>query len=373
MSTKLVVDALALLSPLTGIGRYTSEVTSNIKKNEEFDITLYYGYYSKEILSTATINKSKVKKLKNIVAKTPLLKKFARKAINVYSKYYMYNKEFDIYWQPNFIPNMNIKAKNVVTSVHDFSFMLYKDFHPKERIEFFNKYFFKNIQRSDIILTGSHFTKEEILKYIKIDHSKVEVIYHGIRHDIFRKYDCHNITLDLPAKFLLCVGSLEPRKNLIRLLKAYELLPSELKEEYHLVLIGFSGWENSEILQLINKNKKYIHYLGFVSDEELAMVYNMATIFIYPSLYEGFGLPPIEAMACGVPVITSSNTSMEEICMDNVVYVNPYDIEDIKSKIELLLLDDIYRYNISTKGILHAQQFTWERSALKHSQVFNMF
>ena len=367
MKSKIVVDTLALLSPLTGIGRYTYEICDQLKNKDEFDLDFYYCYFSKNIIKPDEV--SKTKNFKNFLSKTPLLKKVSRKLLNTYTTL-QYKKNFDIYWQPNFIPNVNIKSKFTVTSVHDFSFLHHKEFHPKERIEYFQKYFFENIKKSDLIITGSEFIKKEILNHIDIDKSKVKVVYHGIDHNVFKKYDEIDLSINLPKNFLLCVGSLEPRKNLYRLLKSYELLPKYIKEEYKLVLVGFSGWENSEILEIINKNKNYIHYLGYVTNEELAMIYNLAKIFIYPSLYEGFGLPPIEAMACGVPVITSENSPMQEVCKDYATYINPYEIDDIVSKLKFLIENEKYRSDKSTDAIQHVQSFTWEKSATEHSKIF---
>lgn len=267
-------------------------------------------------------------------------------------------QSYDIYWQPNFIPLKNINAKKVVTTVHDFSCILHKDYHPKERIDYFENNFFQNIINSDIIITGSNFTKQEILQRLNFKEEKVKVIYHGVNHDIFKVYEDIQLDFDLPKKFIFSVGSIEPRKNLLGLLKAYNLLPKSLKDEYKLVLAGFKGWENKEIMEQIEFNKDYIHYLGFITDEQLAKVYNKATCFVFPSFYEGFGLPPIEAMASGTPVISSDQTSMPEVCQDAAIYCNPYNIQDISNKIELLLNDKKLQSKLIKKGLIKAKEHT---------------
>lgn len=279
-------------------------------------------------------------------------------------------QSYDIYWQPNFIPLKNINAKKVVTTVHDFSCILHKDYHPKERIDYFENNFFQNIINSDIIITGSNFTKQEILQRLNFKEEKVKVIYHGVNHDIFKVYEDIQLDFDLPKKFIFSVGSIEPRKNLLGLLKAYNLLPKSLKDEYKLVLAGFKGWENKEIMEQIEFNKDYIHYLGFITDEQLAKVYNKATCFVFPSFYEGFGLPPIEAMASGTPVISSDQTSMPEVCQDAAIYCNPYNIQDISNKIELLLNDKKLQSKLIKKGLIKAKEYTWDKSAKEHTKVF---
>lgn len=365
MKPKILIDTISLLSPLTGIGRYTFEVSDYLKNKKEFKSNYFYGYYSDKLMQNGENN---VKVVKSFVAKIPLLKKIVRKLIFIFSKYY--TPSFDLYWQPNFIPIDGIKAKKIVTSVHDFSFLLHRDFHPKERVEYFDKYFFKNVSKSDIVITGSKYSKQEILDRLDFEDQKVRVIYHGINHNIFKVYTDIKLDFEIPKKFILSVGSIEPRKNLLGLLQAYNLLSDAIKAEYKLVLVGFKGWENSEIMELIDKNKENIHYLGFVSDEELAKVYNLATCFVFPSFYEGFGLPPIEAMACGTPVVTSNLTSMPEVCLDAGIYFDPYNIDEMKEKIELLLGDASLQSRMIEKGLQRANEFTWEKSALEHLKIF---
>ena len=366
MKPKLLIDSISLMSPLTGIGRYTYEIAQQIEKKKEFKCNYFYGYYSKELLHPSS--RKNIKSLKSILAKNRLLKRIARKVSTISRKLFV--PEFDIYWQPNFIPIDGIKAKRVVTTVHDFSFILHKDFHPKERIEYFEKNFFKNIVKSDMIITGSEFSKQEILERLNFDEYNVKVIYHGIDHQLFKVYDNLDLDFELPKKFIFSVGSIEPRKNLIGLLKAYNSLDAKIKNEYKLVLAGFKGWENSEIMELIDKDKENIHYLGFISDAELAKVYNLASLFAYPSFYEGFGLPVLEAMACGTSVVCSDNSSLPEVGGNAVVYCDPYNTEDIKEKIEFVLGDEMLQHRMIQKGLQRAKMFSWEKSAQEHEKVF---
>ena len=369
MKPKLLIDSISLMSPLTGIGRYTYEIAQQIEKKKEFKCNYFYGYYSKELLHPSS--RKNIKSLKSILTKNRLLKRIARKVLKVLTiSRKLFVPEFDIYWQPNFIPIDGIKAKRVVTTVHDFSFILHKDFHPKERIEYFEKNFFKNIVKSDMIITGSEFSKQEILERLNFDEYNVKVIYHGIDHQLFKVYDNLDLDFELPKKFIFSVGSIEPRKNLIGLLKAYNSLDAKIKNEYKLVLAGFKGWENSEIMELIDKDKENIHYLGFISDAELAKFYNLASLFAYPSFYEGFGLPVLEAMACGTSVVCSDSSSLPEVGGDAVVYCDPYSIEDIKEKIEMVLGDKVLQQKMIQKGLKRAKMFSWEKSAQEHEKVF---
>ena len=354
------------MSSLTGIGRYTYEIAKKIETKKDFECNYFYGYYSKELLHLSA--GKEVKSLKSFIVKNSFIKKIVRTILLNLSRLSL--NKYDLYWQPNFVPNLGIKAKKVVTSVHDFSFILHKDFHPKERIEYLEKYFFKNIVKSDAIITGSEFSKREILERLDFKDEDIHVIYHGIDHVLFRVYEDLSVDFDLPKKFIFSVGSIEPRKNLIGLLKAYNLLSNEIKDEYKLVLAGFKGWENDEIMNIINKNKENIIYLGFISDIELAKVYNLSSCFVFPSFYEGFGLPVLEAMACGSPVVCSNTTSLPEVGGDTTVYCNPYDINDIKDKIELVLNNTLLQEEMIRKGLERANLFSWEKSATQHMEVF---
>lgn len=365
---KILVDSISLLFPLTGIGRYTYEVSKQLEEDNSLLIEYFYGYYSKKLIKPSS--SKEIKGLKSFILKNPMIKKMVRKILLSYV--HLFSKSYELYWQPNFIPNSGIKAKKIVTTVHDFSFILYRDFHPKERIEYIEKYFFNNLDRSDMIITGSEYTKREILKYTKFKEDKIVVIYHGIDHNLFKVYQKIELGFDLPSKFILSVGSIEPRKNLLRLLKAYQGLPLEIKDEYKLLLVGFSGWENSEIISLIKELEEYVQYLGFISDEELAQVYNLATLFVYPSLYEGFGLPVLEAMACGTAVVSSGLSSLPEVGGDAPLYCDPYSITDIQEKIVSTLADSSKRDSMVEKGLAQAQKFSWQKSAQEHKRVFKL-
>jgi len=362
---KILVDGLALIGKLTGIGRYTYEVSKYLNSSDNFKVSYFYGYHSKNFIQTTKNTTSNIKK---ILSKIPLLKRVVRKVIFLSSR--LFTPSYSLYWQPNFIPNDGIKAKKIVTTVHDFSFIIHKGFHPKERIEYFEKYFFKNIIRSDMLITGSQYSKKEILERLDFKEDKIRVIYHGLDHNIFKIYKDINLNFDIPNKFILSVGSIEPRKNLLGLLKAYTSLSLDIKSEYKLVLVGFKGWKNNELMELIDKNKDNIFYLGFINDIELAKVYNLATCFVFPSFYEGFGLPPLEAMACNTPVIASNATSIPEVCKDAAIYFNPNDINSISQKIKMLLEDKNLQKEMTNKGLKRAKQFSWEKSANEHIKLF---
>lgn len=361
MKPQIIIDTLSLLGSLSGVGRYSYEVSKALLEFEDYQTHYFYGYFSKTLLSPQSAKSTK--SLRALIIKNPLVKSIVRGLM--FRICGAFSHRYDLYWQPNFIPNGGIKAQKIVTTVHDFSWEIYPEFQPKERVKYFKKYFYSSLQGCDHIITGSKFTKDEIMERTGIAPEKISVIYHGIDHTLF--YPKLN---PKKQKYILSVGSIEPRKNLKNLLLAYSLLDTTLKDDYHLLLVGGSGWENAEIMALITKLDKWVHYSGFVSDEELSILYSGASLFVYPSLYEGFGIPPLEAMACGAPVIVSNVSSLPEVCLDAAFYVNPLDIEAIKEGMVCVLKNTLLREEFIVKGLARAKEFSWEKSAREHQGVF---
>jgi glycosyltransferase involved in cell wall biosynthesis len=166
----------------------------------------------------------------------------------------------------------------------------------------------------------------------------------------------------LPSdEFVLTVGTLEPRKNLPRMIEAYRQLPDELKERHRLVVVGALGWQTGETLEALNSLGERVKQMGHVSDGALAELYRRCTLFCYPSLGEGFGLPVLEAMAAGAPVLTSNISSLPEVGGDAVAYADPHDISDIARQLEALLYDEGARADLAARGSVRATEFSWAR------------
>jgi glycosyltransferase involved in cell wall biosynthesis len=166
------------------------------------------------------------------------------------------------------------------------------------------------------------------------------------------------------------VGSIEPRKNLPRLLKAYASLPGPLRLRYPLVLAGFRGWADDAMMRRLRSLADF-RYAGYVSDQDLAHLYNLASVFVYPSLYEGFGLPPLEAMACGAPVAASRAGSLPEVLGSDAAFFNPHETSEIAQTLKRLLADDRRRRGLSELGRRHAHRFQWGDTAARLLKVFS--
>lgn len=286
---------------------------------------------------------------------------------NIWSLLILAFKNGDIIFYPTmFAPLFNFGNKKVVTTIHDIAFITQAN-----TFSSFFQFYYKNsikrvIKKADRIITVSNFSKSEIEKYYPESIGKIRVAYLG-SSSIFKQID--NIE---KKEQILYVGSLNERKNFIGVLKAFELLNIH---NYKLIIVGnfFSNYKLSkEVQKNIQKakNNPNIEFRHGVSNEELVKIYNESKLFLFPSFYEGFGLPVLEAMSCGTPVICSNTSSLPEVGGDAVVYCNPYDIHDIKSKIELVINDENLQKEMINKGLERAKLFSWEKSASEHIEIF---
>jgi len=233
------------------------------------------------------------------------------------------------------------------------------------------------IERADAIIAISNHTKLDLIKYFDAPEDKITVTHLAadkaftriVDHDILKKI---RQKYSLPHDFVLFVGSLEPRKNLPTLLAAYALLQQTFKNKFSLVIVGSEGWLNDQIKLLITELKisENVCFTGYVAQEHLSAIYSMASVFVYPSLYEGFGLPVVEAMACGTPVITSNVSSIPEVVGDAAVLIDPINKEELALTIERVLGDEDLRESLRISGIARAKTFSWERCARETLEVY---
>lgn len=286
---------------------------------------------------------------------------------NLWSLLILIFKKGDIIFHPTmFAPLFKFGNKKIVTTIHDIAFVT----QAKTFSGFFQTYYKYSIKRvirqADRIITVSNFSKKEIEKYFPKSIGKINVIYLGC-NSIFRPIN--NIE---KKNQLLYVGSLNERKNFFGVLKAFELLS---KHEYKLIIVGnFSETFklSKEVQVYINRARKNpnIEFKHDVGNEELVTIYNQSKLFLFPSFYEGFGLPVLEAMSCGTPVVCSNTSSILEVGGDAVIYCNPYDVDDIKNKIELVLNNENLQKKMIKKGFDRTKLFSWDKSAQEHIQVF---
>ncbi|MCM8810626.1 MAG: glycosyltransferase family 4 protein, partial [Candidatus Omnitrophica bacterium] len=237
----------------------------------------------------------------------------------------------------------------------------------------------KAVKKADMIITVSYNTKKDLLNHFKIDSEKITVIYPGLHHENIRPIEDYEKIEDLKkkygiyGKYLLFVGAIEPKKNIPKLIDAF-IIVKEKFPELKLVLCGKIGWKAEifykKMKDLPEKIKKDIILTGYVPVSDLPYLYNGCEVFVYPSLYEGFGSPVVEAMSCGVPVVTSNISSLPEVVGDAGILVNPENKEEIAEAILSILTDQNLKKTLSKKGIERAKLFSWENTAKKTLELY---
>lgn len=281
-------------------------------------------------------------------------------------------KQYNVVLNPHNGIGLPINNKyNIITTLHDIIPSKLPKTVSDNYLKIYNNNIFKTLENSYKILTVSNFSKNDISNTFGINKDKIYVtylapskIYKPIQRNICRDFlkKNYNITFD----YILYIGGFSPRKNILGLIEGFSKLHNK-KPNIKLIIIGFKG-ESYEIyfkrcseLNLCNK----VIFTGFIPTYYLPYFYNGATCFIYPSFYEGFGLPPLEAMACGTPVITSKVTSMPEILKNAPIYINPYDIDDIYTNLYNILNSPSLQKNVREKSLEHIKNFSWEKTSLK--------
>jgi len=257
--------------------------------------------------------------------------------------------------------------KNQIVSIHDAIFCRHPEWFSKMFAKWYNFLLPKNAKNSKKIITVSNHAKQDLHDCLNIQLDKFEVVYNSVDE----KFKDLTVTETNKQKYILSVSSLDPRKNFDNLIKAYLSLENT---EYDLVIVGAESksFPKHQLFETISNNNK-IKFTGYVNDDELIKYYKEASLFIYPSLYEGFGIPPLEAMACGTPVIASNNSSIPEVCDNAAVYVDATNYLDIAEKINLVLNDNNLQKSLIAKGYERLNSFSWEKSSEKLSTIIKSF
>jgi len=375
--TTCIINGLSLLAPMTGVSRFTYEICKRLVEptfSSECDLSyrFLYHYPSRHLKKPhqeghETDSSSGVFRL---VRKNAFLKRFARTTVQTLARLIA---SADLYWEPNQIL-LPLRAHRTILTVHDLSCHIHPEWHPAERVSNFRRHFEHGLRRADIVVTDTETIKDEIISTFGVEKGRIITVPLGVDHHVFRPMNDSQLSLirtsnKLPERFILFVGTMEPRKNLKRLLEAYAAAPEEIQRNAPLVIAGFSGWRNENLHATLRQARNVI-LLGHVSEIDLAGLYNLATMVVYPSLYEGFGLPPLEAMACGAPVITSDIPVLRETCGTAAVFVSPDNTNDLMNGMIRLLKDQDEQVFRSRQGKEHSLQFSWEKTTKKYESIF---
>lgn len=279
----------------------------------------------------------------------------------------------DVYFEPNIILHRYPARKRVVT-VHDLSFVYHPEWFPG-RAAALRSSVRQTVSAADLVLTGSMTIRDEIVDEFGIHEDRVRAIHHGVDHEIFHPAAVGEGSPPGLERFSHCgcvlsVCSLEPRKNLLTLLDAYALLPAPLRKDHPLVLAGLAGWRSQEVMNRLDGLQGDITYLGYVGRSDLAWLYRQASLFVYPSLYEGFGLPPLEALSSGTPVLLSDIPVLRELYADVAGFADVSRPDRLSSAIGELLGDGGLLADMQVQGPRLAAGFSWDRSARTHMACF---
>lgn len=288
----------------------------------------------------------------------------------------------DLFFMPhiNFI-SLSPTCPSILT-IHDLSYLKFKRFFSFRKNLWHALINTKNlIKRFDKIIAVSENTKNDLIELCHVKPEKIKVIYSAISKD-YKIVEKNNEQLNkikekysLPQNFILYLGTIEPRKNIIGIIKAYEIMQNKNKDlaDYKLVIAGKQGWKNKNIIKIWQQSKyrNKIKFLDYIPCQDKVYLYNSACLFIYPSFYEGFGFPPLEAMACGIPVVTSFISSLPEVVGNAAIMVDPYNVNQIALAMEQVLTNPDLKNNLIKKGLAQASQFSWEKTAKQYLELFN--
>ena len=289
----------------------------------------------------------------------------------------------DIVFSPhfNFFPSSK-RAKRVIT-FHDLSFIHFPEFYPlRKRVWHWQQDYKRQAVNADMLIAVSEFTKQDLIKTLGIDSQKIRVVHSGINPWYKRLPENDKARAEFIKKhgivkpFILFAGTLEPRKNISSIIKAFDAVKEDpFNRELQLIIVGKRGWLCDTIFKDAKSAKwaSDIIFWGEASYEDLRMLYNLTEAFIYPSFFEGFGFPPLEAAACGAPVITSNRSSLPEIMGDSALLVDPWKIEELIYAISLLLKNDTMKEELRVRGFENVKRFTWKSAADELISIFDTF
>jgi glycosyltransferase involved in cell wall biosynthesis len=371
---RIGINGSALLSPLTGIGQYTKSLAEALVASGEVELWVYYLFaWSREIRTEPIRNITKLKEfIKKIVPHPYLLSRALQQFRFTQGAR---DRRIEVYHEPNFLSH-HFPGPTVITA-HDLSWIRYPETHPAERVEIMNRLFPRSLARADHVITDAAYTREEIISQFGVSPDRITSVPLGAR-GVFRpreEDECRYVLSnhDLAYRsFVLCVGTLEPRKNLEFMIRTYAAMPDRFRARRPLVIVGMKGWLTSSLESVMQPlvASGQVRPLGFVSEEDLAILYASAAVLVYPSLYEGFGLPPLEAMSSGTPVIVSDRSTLPEVVGDAGVLVDPSDSVGLENALIRLVEDRDYWEDRRAASLDRSAKFSWGRCAKETLAIY---
>lgn len=365
---RIIFNVDAIQSPLTGIGHYALHLAQGLRRHPVISAIRFFSAYrwlsdpEQGLANSPTI-------ATHLRRWTPFKKQAAVLYGTAQQRLFLWRARPLRDWllhAPNYIlPRWSGPS---VATIHDLSHLHYPQYHPADRIAYLEAHLPATLAQADALITVSDFVRREIIEQLGIPRERIIRVYNGV-DATFHPYPLTDLTPMLAryhlanSSYLLVVATLEPRKNLLRLADAYSRLPSVLQRRHPLIIIGARGWLTDELEKRLApmERKDQVRRLGYIPQEDLPLLYAGAWAFAFPSIYEGFGLPLLEAMRSGIPTLTANRSSLPEIAGDAALLVDPEDVNAITAGLERLLTDAQWRAQAIKKGLQQAGSFSWER------------
>lgn len=368
---KVILSIDPVRFPLTGIGRYTLELAQQLRKMPQVEQLHFFSGHGlvqdlPELTQPAKSSPSMSASFRRFILRNRLTVEMYHLASPIIKRHALRAYSDHIFHGPNFyLPPFSGPS---VCTFHDLSVFTWAHCHPPERVRFMRKEIAHTLKRADMLITDSEYTRQEVAAYFSWPLEKIRAVSLACSAD-FRPRTSEVMVTALgkhclsPGGYSLYVGTIEPRKNLEVLLNAYSLLPLSMRQQWPLVLIGYHGWGSAHLHARIDAAVAagWARYLGFVDTDELPLFFSGARLFVFPSLYEGFGLPVLEAMASGIPVVCSNSSTLPEVAGDAAAMCDPQDVDTLCHLIATGLVDEAWRTGARNKGLVRAASFTWRR------------
>lgn len=374
----ILVNGTPLLAPVTGIGQYIRQLFSAMDELPDAQLHVCYGLRCETGMRLPS--QTAVRSMQGAYALArrllPNPRALKRRVEGLAFHYHSQRMPAGcLYHEPNFLPKP-FDGPTVVT-VHDLSCFDHPEAHPKERVHLMQRDMPSAIERADHVIVISEASGRALQNWLNVDPARITTTYLAA-DSRFHPRPVEALVSVLsslgvtPGHYVLSVGTLEPRKNLGALFAAYAGLPAALRQRYPLVVAGMNGWNIEGLMKSVKDliGRGELRLLGYVPDELIPTLYAGAAAFGYPSRYEGFGLPALEAMASGVPVITSNRTSLPEVVGDAGIMVDPDDIDGLREGLRRLLEDRAYAEKLGGLGLARSRIFSWERCARETFSVY---
>jgi glycosyltransferase involved in cell wall biosynthesis len=375
---KIGIDASCLLTRRTGIGYFTQNLLQEmLSLNSPHEFHIFMNSYRHPAPNLPIFHKSNVR-VRHFRIPGPFLVNAWR-----YLRFppiELFTGFVDVFHSTTGYLPPQIRGKRIAT-VYDLFFLKHPESSEKRGGKYFAGVFPKQLPYYDHIIVPSNATKRDLLDLINVEEEKITVIYGGVDQQKFHVISDQSLLETvrqeycLPRNYIMSVCTIEPRKNIEGLLIAYRRLKEILYNPPKLVIVGQEGWDSRRIKGMVRQHNlgQDVLFTGYVPEEHLPVLYNAALLFVYPSLWEGFGLPVLESMACGVPCLVSTTPALKEITEGAAMTMDPYNYYEMAERIKDLITSHREREELRQKGLLHVQKFSWVLTAQKTLRVYERF